>query len=508
MAYQVVVDNFYTQQVTGAFGIPLPSNNYGIRYDPVTGDYQLRQFGSGGGITLGGYDALAGATLYQNGSWTSDAIQDSLLFTNNDPKQPTALAESLSIQIRQQTQQAHVAIGGNAGGHVLHPTAQPSQHTAAAGVNNSFPGTNPGIATLVPGGNILSNPPGQTPPSTAPTSPPAPASAPSSGTATYGTNGTLSYPSDIFQNSQDILAIRQKIVTPLNAADVFSDPASALTGELSLFGGRELTTAGTVFLPMPNNAADSNATAWGADSMNNLTAAMVSKVAQDFKAQGVINNSTLITALSSVIGNLAGMNGQTLGQAGQLADLLQNAGTNVLNDPNIRQQLDAILNSAVLKQGGFDVPAEQILARTGVVPNSNLELLFNNVSLREFTFSYRLSPRSSPEAEEVRQIIHFFKRGMAAKKSGGSNSGNAGTFLGSPNVFELEYITSDGQQIEGVNKFKMCALTNFAVNYSPDGQWSAYEEGQPVSYNIGMSFSELMPIYEDDYGNDTTKVMY
>lgn len=504
MAYQVVVDNFYTQQVTGPFGIPQPSTNYGIRYDPVTGDYQLRQFGTSGGITLGGYDALGGATLYQNGSWTSDAIQDSLLFTNNDPKQPTALAESLSIQIRQQTQQAHVAIGGNAGGHVLHPTAQPSQHNAPAGVNNSFPGTNPGIATLVPGGNILSTPPGQTPPSTAPTSPPAPVSAPSSGPVTYGTNGTLSYPSDIFQNSQDILAIRQKIVTPLNAAEVFSDPLSALTGELKPFGGRELTTAGTVFLPMPNNAADSNATAWGADSMNNLTASMISKMAGDLE-KGLLSNSTVIAAATSLLNSMTGVNA---GQAAQLADLITKTGTDVLNDPNIRQQIDAILNSALLKQGGFDVPAEQILARTGVVPNSNLELLFNNVTLREFTFSYRMSPRSSPEAEEVRQIIHFFKRGMAAKKSGGSNSGNAGTFLGSPNVFELEYITSDGQQIEGVNKFKTCALTNFAVNYSPDGQWSAYEEGQPVSYNIGMSFSEIEPVYEQDYGNDTTKVMY
>ena len=504
MAYQVVVDNFYTQQVTGTFGIPLPPNNYGIRYDPVTGDYQLRQFGTSGGITLGGYDALGGATLYQNGSWTGDAIQDSLLFTNNDPEQPTALAESLSIQIRQQTQQAHVAIGGNAGGHVLHPTAQPSQHTAAAGVNNSFPGTNPGIATLIPGGNILSTPPGQTPPSTAPTSPPAPASAPSSGSVTYGTNGTLSYPSDIFQNSQDILAIRQKIVTPLNVEEIFSDPSAALLGELSLFGGRELTTAGTVFLPMPNNAADSNATAWGADSMNNLTAALISKVSSDV-GTGVINPTSVTTAVTTLLKNITGVD---LGQAGQILNLLEDTGTNVLSDPNLRRQLNTILTSALLKQGGFDVPAEQILARSGVVPNSNLELLFNNVTLREFTFSYRLSPRSSPEAEEVRQIIHFFKRGMAAKKSTGGNSGNAGTFLASPNVFELEYITSDGQQIEGVNKFKTCALTNFAVNYSPDGQWSAYEEGQPVSYNIGMSFSELMPIYEDDYGNDTTKVMY
>ncbi|MEK9894717.1 MAG: hypothetical protein VW454_07120, partial [Pelagibacteraceae bacterium] len=104
----------------------------------------------------------------------------------------------------------------------------------------------------------------------------------------------------------------------------------------------------------------------------------------------------------------------------------------------------------------------------------------------------------------VRKIIHFFKRGMAAKRTAGTNTENAGTFLASPNIFQLSYQTGINDEIIGMNKFKLCALTNFAVNYSPDGQFSAYEEGQPVSYNIGMSFSEIMPIYESDYGNDPT----
>lgn len=508
MAYQVVEDNFYTQTVIGAFGFPLPSKNYGIRYNPVTGEYQLRQFGTSAGITLGGYDALGGATLYQDGSWTSDAIQDSLLFTDNDPKKPTPLAESLSVSIRQKSKEAHAAIGGFAGGHKIHPTLDPSQHNAAPGVNNSFPGTNPGIATLVPGGNILSTPPGQSEPSTNPTSSVSgPAQSQKSTVTKLAAAPLYKYPSDILENRQDLLKITQIELEANSVSDVFGDPTEVLTGGLKPLGGRKKIIKGSVYLPMPNNAADSNATAWGSDQMNNLMASMVSKVTNDIDTKGIVNESTLTGLVSAAIEKFTGAAG--VGQAAQLADLMLRTDIFTNANDDMKRQIKTILSSAVLKQAGFDVPAEQILARAGVVPNSNIELLFNNVSLREFTFAYRMSPRSAPEAEVVKKIIKFFKRGMAAKKSSAENSAtasaggstNAGTFLKAPDIFQLEYV-QNSQPIKGVNKFKLCALTNFAVNYAPDGQWSAYEEGQPVSYNIGLSFTEIEPVYEQDYDDN------
>ena len=43
----------------------------------------------------------------------------------------------------------------------------------------------------------------------------------------------------------------------------------------------------------------------------------------------------------------------------------------------------------------------------------------------------------------------------------------------------------------GVNKFKPCALTNVSVNYTPEGQWMAYDEGMPISVTMTLSFNEL-----------------
>lgn len=499
MAYQVVEDNLHTCPTCGPFGITL-----GLRYDPVTGDYQLKEQG------LFGYDTPLTAIFYQNGSWAMDAIQDPQLFVDGDPNQPTPLAQSLSTLLRQKTQQAHVAIGGFAGGHQLHPTAQVEQHNAEPGVNNSFPGTTPPLDPNIPIiGNLL-NPPGQnlsTP--TPPTQTPAPTTSATKSkfysTLYEGGNifqgQTLKYPIDLLELQQDFLKIQQYELSAANASEVFADPASALTGGLKPLGGRQKESRGTLYLPIPNDAADSNATAWGSDQMNNLMAGLIAKASQG----GVVNSTTGIAAASAFISGLTGFNP---GQAAQLTDLIAKAGGDAILTDDIKTQLRVIASSAALKQGGFDVPPEQILARSGVVPNSNLELLFNNVTLREFTFSYRMSPRSSNEAEMIRKIIHFFKRGMAAKRTSGNKTENAGTFLAAPNIFQLSYQTGINDEIAGMNKFKLCALTNFAVNYSPDGQFSAYEEGQPVSYNIAMSFSEIAPIYQSDYGTDPTIVGY
>ena len=160
------------------------------------------------------------------------------------------------------------------------------------------------------------------------------------------------------------------------------------------------------------------------------------------------------------------------------------------------------LASQVLKMAQFEVSPESILARGfGIIPNSNLELLFNSPELRQFSFSYRMSPRSSSEERNVKRIIRFFKQGMAPRKQTGQ-AGQSSFFLGTPNVFKLRYKTGKDKPISGLNKFKVCALTAFSVNYAPEGNWAAYDEGQPVTLTMAMQFSELEPIYNTDYKTD------
>jgi hypothetical protein len=114
-----------------------------------------------------------------------------------------------------------------------------------------------------------------------------------------------------------------------------------------------------------------------------------------------------------------------------------------------------------------------------------------------------MTPRSQKEANNIRRIIKFFKKGMAAQRS---NTGETSFFLGAPNVFQIRFM-SNGRQLRSITQIKTCALTNFTVDYTADGLYASYEDSsangsQPIATNITMSFSELTPIYEDNYGID------
>ena len=50
---------------------------------------------------------------------------------------------------------------------------------------------------------------------------------------------------------------------------------------------------------------------------------------------------------------------------------------------------------------------------------------------------------------------------------------------------------------------KICALTQVEINYAPDGVYQSYEDSSagssPVRTVMSMSFTELTPLFQDDY---------
>ena len=268
---------------------------------------------------------------------------------------------------------------------------------------------------------------------------------------------------------------------------------------------------GLVKLPMPNDISDSNNISWGEDAMNNLSAAMTSAVVGSPVDVG-LSAAALGTALAGVgvpggmqlgaqIAMLSGVSG------GDITKIPEGIG-GILNSSGGRALAGSALASRLLALGGVQVSPESILARGyGIIPNSNMELLFNAPTLRQFQFNWKMTARSQDEALKIRQIIRFFKQGMAAKKTTGT-AGASSLFLGTPNVFKLKYKTINDQDIEGVNRLKVCAVTGCSVNYTPGGSWSAYEDGQPVSTIMTLRMQELEPIFDTDYQEVTNDSLF
>ena len=84
-------------------------------------------------------------------------------------------------------------------------------------------------------------------------------------------------------------------------------------------------------------------------------------------------------------------------------------------------------------------------------------------------------------------------------------------FLKSPHTFQLEYKYRGGNKSEShpyLNKFKECALQGCAVNYTPNGNYSTFSDGVMMSYQLTLSFSELEPIFNDEYGSGYDNIGY
>ena len=142
---------------------------------------------------------------------------------------------------------------------------------------------------------------------------------------------------------------------------------------------------------------------------------------------------------------------------------------------------------------------------SGAVVNPNLELLFNGPQLRPFNFDFRLSPRSQPEAAQVKGIISFFKKGMAVRKVSG------GLFLKAPNVFKIVYRNGNNKNAEhtSINNIKICALTSCTVDYTPDGTYSTFydKEATMTQYGLRLQFSELEPIFNEEQPDPSKSVI-
>ena len=232
---------------------------------------------------------------------------------------------------------------------------------------------------------------------------------------------------------------------------------------------------GTVFLPMPK-VVDTNGAEWGKSELNILGLAAASlgeglgKLGLDQESQAELENAKSIIGAGDKTSKLKDIGGAFAGQ---------------------------FYASAVARATNQNVSTDQLLARSsGRVLNPNAEMLFGGPVLRDFNFDFTMISRSPEEGKEIRKIIKFFKEGMAPKF-------NNSTFLTTPDIFILKYKRSEGYDsgvINTVNRFNPggLALTTMAVDYAPNGYWSAYTDSQPVAVKMDLSFTELRPIYEQD----------
>ena len=299
------------------------------------------------------------------------------------------------------------------------------------------------------------------------------------GTSTVNRGGSiLRYPKNDVSGDYDYLKVCAYEYKPRGFAK--SDKAlqfNTLSGDYGDPEDKGLTKkkgSHTVFLPMePQGLAEGNSADWGKNELNALTA-----------------------AFAQTAGNtIAGAEDGAVEAAKAFTQGIGENFKQIKNEVGPDKVAAYFAGEAVGNKGVFK-------RATGQVMNPNLELLFNGPTLRQFAYNFRFTPREQDEAQEVRKIIKFFKKAMAPIKS------DTEMFLKSPHVFKLKYYYKNGQQHPFLNKIKTCALTDFTVQYAPDGSYMTYDDGSMTSYTINMTLGELNPIYESDIDESSNDMGY
>ena len=177
------------------------------------------------------------------------------------------------------------------------------------------------------------------------------------------------------------------------------------------------------------------------------------------------------------------------GDATQIAKSLVAGTEGILKDQTAR----AI--GAVAELAGAE-GAEQLVKKAfGEADNPYMEVLFDSMSLRTFTYNFNFAPKSELEAEEVQKIIQLFRFHMAPELRPGVNR-----FLGLPSQFDLHYmfLSSAGQSSENnfYNRIARCVLQDCKVNYTPNGVKS-FEDGGPTATTMTLTFKEMELLTKD-----------
>jgi len=225
-------------------------------------------------------------------------------------------------------------------------------------------------------------------------------------------------------------------------------------------GGARAT--GTVVLPIQSGIKDQNGADWGEDPMD------AGKIALAKAALAGLGDGNIAEAAETIAAAVSG------------------------NREDVKTAIKSIFAGKAAGVTGL------IKRARGATLNPNLELLFNNPTLRPFSFNFKLSARSQKEAEEIVKIIRFFKQGMAPIRS------ESNLFLLAPHTFQIHYILRGDKSVDHpfIGKMKECALTSLTTDYTPENNYSTTRDGFMTSYSMSMEFKELEPVFNDDYESD------
>tara|TARA_B100001250_G_C19800252_1_gene790718 strand:+ start:10 stop:1005 length:996 start_codon:yes stop_codon:yes gene_type:complete len=128
--------------------------------------------------------------------------------------------------------------------------------------------------------------------------------------------------------------------------------------------------------------------------------------------------------------------------------------------------------------------------RTGVIQSDRMELAFQGIDKRSFSYEFKMMPRSQAEADEIKKIINAFKFNMLPEFADGNRSGRSMTV---PNTFDIQYMYQNAEN-NYLHKISTCFLESMDVKYG-GSRYKTFDGNAdgapPVETSITLEFKEI-----------------
>ena len=199
-----------------------------------------------------------------------------------------------------------------------------------------------------------------------------------------------------------------------------------------------------------------------------------------------------------------------LAAAGQGAavDKINAMGQNVSNQlkKGTAELAAKVVTGLASKLTGDQITANDVFGGiSGVARNPNVEVLFQSMELRTFDLTFKMAPYDESDVQTMDAIIKIFKQAMLPQYKlgkdtevfGMKNNALEAGFIQVPKVCAVNFMRGNMRN-RFLPRYKMCAITDVNVNYTPDNVYATFDRSSPVATELKLSFMETKLVFSED----------
>ena len=130
----------------------------------------------------------------------------------------------------------------------------------------------------------------------------------------------------------------------------------------------------------------------------------------------------------------------------------------------------------------------------GIVKNTHQEMYFKGINFRQFVFKHKMMPTSPRESVEAKNIVDTFKY----LASPGYHDGRK--YFTYPSQWEIHFLHKRNDVMytnEYLTKIGRCVLDKVGVNYTSEGTYQSFSDGDPTVIELELSFKEIDLVTRD-----------